>query len=115
MKAIDIVKKIKNSNLECNGVEERKILDMAINMAITNDGKYMCPFKSLYFNLTNKQIDYIDNLIKNYRNKFHKEPKFSCIVDDKWYNVDLIVYSKYIPGSKKYENKKYLLLYANLE
>lgn len=113
MSAIDIVKKIKNSDLSCNGSEERKILDLAISMAIANDGKYMCKFNNLYFSLTDKQINYIDSLIKSFFTKNNKEPKFGCKVNGNWYDINLKVYSKYLQGSKKYEDKKYLILYIN--
>jgi hypothetical protein len=114
MKSIEIVKIIKNADLSCNGIEESKILDLAISMAITNDGKYLCPFNSLYFNLTDKQINYIDSLINNYRNKHSKNPLFGCKINGIWSSIDLRVYSKFIQGSNRYENKKYLVLYTDI-
>jgi hypothetical protein len=114
MKSIEIVKAIKNADLSCNGVEERKILDLAINMAIMNDGKYMCPFNSLYFNLTDKQINYINSLIISFESKYSKKPLFGCIINGIWSLIDLRVYSKFIQGSNRYENKKYLLLYTDI-
>jgi hypothetical protein len=114
MKSIEIVKAIKNADLNCNGIEERKILDLAISMAIVNNGKYMCSFNSLYFNLTDKQINYIDSLINNYINKYSKKPLFSCKINGQWYSINLSIYSKFIQGSNRYENKKYLVLYTDI-
>jgi hypothetical protein len=114
MKSIEIVKSIKNADLSCNGVEERKILDLAISMAIINDGKYMCSFNSLYFNLTDKQINYINSLINNYTTKYYKKPLFSCKINGQWHSIDLRVYSKFIQGSNRYEDKKYLILYTDI-
>lgn len=114
MNAIDVVKKINGSDLSCNGLEERKILDLALSMAIVNNGKYMCPFNNAYFSLTDKQINYIDSLIKSFFTKYNKVPKFGCKVNGEWYDVNLKVYSKYLQGSNKYENKKYLILHINI-
>jgi hypothetical protein len=112
---IEIVKVMKDADLSMNDDDERKILDLAINMALVNGGKYMCPFNSSMFNLTTKQIDYIDSLIGKYRTKHHEEPKFSMKVNGKYFPIELRVYSKFVQGSNRYEDKKYLVLYSNLD
>lgn len=112
---VEIVKIMKDADLSMNNEDERKILDLSINMALQNGGRYMCPFNKSMFNLTPKQIDYIDALIQNYVTKYGKKPNFGMKVNGKYFPIQLQVYSKFIQGSNRYENKKYLLLYSELD
>jgi hypothetical protein len=113
MSVVKVLSAINSSDLNCNGSEERKILDLALSMANQNGGKFMCNFNSSYFNLTEKQINFISYLIGSYRSKNKKEPKFGCDINGIYNSIDLRVYSKFVSGSKRYEDKKYLILNIN--
>jgi hypothetical protein len=95
MSGIEMVNIIANSNLDLhNQKEERSILDLALNMAKQNGGRYVCPWKSNCFRLTEKQINFIENKMQAFFLKYSKKPKFGALINSKYMEVSISIYQK---------------------